>query len=795
MACQLRALWVFHLESEVRLLTSRRFPTVERKLQRLQGDSHVPLPCDEDISHLFISEVLEEQEDHTLPPDLPEPFHEDFRQGSFSWDPTEESRVEKLWPMGPMTALMKGKIWPVVFLHKKGYYLVTAVAIMERSLGKRGRSDSNGHGVAAAGPGERACALELPQVTAAFAVLEDICDFIPASLSISDVTGISELQYYIRSALPFGSPVNTNFHLLRMVRSRGKQPHVWIARAKQHSIAQRHGFPNKEDDTSQRSPAWKPYLYKGKSKLTLSVVETINCTLYGKSEYHDECFIQGTVYCCADIAGVPEVCVPISFQAVPGAAPVAVEAGQDTAPVSPEISVHNCAHIIGGIKSAKEDSLKISCQPPTGPFVLCRYNFRQSPVVPVRGFYQLKELSPVEFRLLLQVQLHPLVSPSSGGSWNCQVRLPFDHRGVIRSHDLKCTCGSFSLADHSRSIVWNLNVRRPRGTLEANLLGELIFEAPQKVQQEQQIKREQQPQQQQQQLQHQQKPSQQLQPQQPQPQQPLSSQPQQPQQQQGQQGQTQQPTGQPAQQVQAAQPAQPQHEADAQPGDVKEGSQPEGAALAGEEGDEPKTAESCADDAAAARSGVDMLLAAGIAHAEGAASQLEEEQDMEPSLGVASEERPDEGGKMMGAPHQLQRAGQDTEAERGQDEHVGLAATSLVIAAVGAPAKAALTPSLGSTQGAAPTVSTSSAPSNAALTAPDPFLMGVNCYAEVFLEVPDVALSGINIDPKAVTVYPTTRVYGGVAVQKEFLTGKYIIWNMAGEVRGHYNGLEFDAET
>ena len=31
----------------------------------------------------------------------------------------------------------------------------------------------------------------------------------------------------------------------------------------------RHGFPNKEDDTSQRSPAWKPYLYKGKSKLTL----------------------------------------------------------------------------------------------------------------------------------------------------------------------------------------------------------------------------------------------------------------------------------------------------------------------------------------------------------------------------------------------------------------------------------------------------------------------------------------------------------------------------------------------
>ncbi len=100
---------------QVRLLTSRRFPTVERKLQRLQGqgqslslfhaaiflyfaplplacdlwhlvakfelsqaechvssflarslrglslrgDNHVPLPCDEDISHLFVSEAGE----------------------------------------------------------------------------------------------------------------------------------------------------------------------------------------------------------------------------------------------------------------------------------------------------------------------------------------------------------------------------------------------------------------------------------------------------------------------------------------------------------------------------------------------------------------------------------------------------------------------------------------------------------------------------------------------------------------------------------------------------------------
>lgn len=533
----LRGMWVFHAESDVRLLMSRRFPTVEKKMQRLLGEDYIALPCDEDINMMFISEILHEEEDHYIPPGIPEPFHEDFQQGSFAWDAEQEAHAEKLWPMGPISSICKGKIWPVLFLYKKGFYLVTVVALEKQ------------HRI------EQVRALELPQITAAFAVLEDICDFIPASLTISDVAGISELQYYIRSAIPFGSPVNTNYHLLRMAR---------------------HGFTNKDDETTNRSPAWKPYLHKGKSKLTLSIVETVNCTLYGKPEYEDECFIAGNVYCCADIGGIPEVCVPISFHNDQGALP--------------EISVHNCAHVVGGIKAARSDSFKITCTPPTGPFVLCRYRFASSPVMPIRGFYQIKEMSPVEFRLLLQIQFHPLVGNTF---WNCQVRLPFHHRGVIKSHDLKCTGGSFSLTDHGQSVLWNLNVRRPRGNLETNLLGELIFESP-------------------------------------------------------------------------------------QPSDSQ-------------------------DPGTASRSGA---------------------------------------------------------------AHGASTAAAAVAAAAGG---------------------------GGAASSEDPFLHGTNCYAEVFLEVPENTLSGIRIDPKAVTVYPTAKVYGGVSVQKEVLTGKHVIWNMAGEVRGHHSGLEFDA--
>lgn len=45
----------------------------------------------------------------------------------------------------------------------------------------------------------------------------------------------------------------------------------------------------------------------------LSVVETVNCTMYGRDEYEDECYITGTVYCSCDISGVPELNIPISY--------------------------------------------------------------------------------------------------------------------------------------------------------------------------------------------------------------------------------------------------------------------------------------------------------------------------------------------------------------------------------------------------------------------------------------------------------------------------------------------------
>lgn len=726
-------------------------------MQRLMGDQYVPLPCDEDVSITFITEILHEEEDPaTHPPGVPEPFYEDFRQGSFAWSTEKEAFAERPWPMGPMSSLSQGRIWPVIFLFKKGFYLVTAVCLEKA---KELRQD-------------QVRVLDLPEVTTAFAVLEDICDFIPANLSISDVAGISELQYYIRSAIPFGSPVNTNYHLLRMVR---------------------HGFPNKEEEQQQRSPAWKPYLYKGKSKLTISIVETVNCTIYGKPEYEDECFLLGTVYCCADVGGLPEVCVPIQCR---------TEGTTDSKSPSlgPDISVHNCAHVVGGVRGAaagKEETLKLSCMPPTGPFVLCRYRFAQSPVMPVQGFYQIKEMSPVEFRLLLQIMIHPLVG---GTGWNCQIRLPFHHRGVIKTHDLKCTAGSFSLTDQNQSILWNLNVRRPRGHLEANLLGELIFEFPEPAADGT-----------------------------------------------GDAGVSGAVTTSPAlagpaatsvtSPTAAATQASAPAAASAPPASVSSSlsptatsGMPAGPTVIGTDGmvvpaasstsvgsgvsapsriatwggrqpSAPRQATTLgAGPLVGGRSSVGTTLLGSALTPAAEKTAYEQSQALEAlvaagGLGGTSPTR--EGETTRGLPGGL---GRSLFLERGSEPGPPPSepnAKEEVAERAASEEKGTVAPA---TSGVASSVTPGKAPAGTGLpptsVSPggymrDPFLTGVNCYAEVFLEVPDATLSGIIIDPKAVTVYPTSRIYGGVTVQKEVLAGKYTIWNMAGEIRSHLNNLEF----
>eukprot|EP00397_Hematodinium_sp_SG-2012_P035313 GEMP01037971.1.p1 GENE.GEMP01037971.1~~GEMP01037971.1.p1 ORF type:complete len:522 (+),score=106.63 GEMP01037971.1:32-1597(+) len=425
MACSLRGLWVFNYkDSEIRLLMSRRWRTVERRVRLIQGEDYTPLPCDEVIQMKFFEILQEDTEDTKQNPNVPQLFRADFAQGSFKWNEEQEKQPEKLWPLGPICAI--GDLWPVLFMFKKNVYLLTIVQLDRRV-------DVN----------QLPAVVELPEVTTAFTVLEDICDFLRPDLCITDVASISELQDYVKCALPFGAPVITNYQLLKKIRKES-----------QSAVAEEKELPG------ARVPAWKPYLHKGKAKLSISIMEQVNATMYGNHrEYKDSCSLAGTVYCNVEIPGIPEIGVPLYLP------------GSDR-----EISMHNCAQVVGGIQGLEKATVKLSCMPPTGPFVLCRYRYPTSPMIPIDGEYQIKEMSPVDFRISLHLTLHPVVAHNFT---ICQVRFPFHHRGVIRRHDVKCSGGTFMVTENSTCILWNLSVRRPRAghPLKANLLGEFTFEA------------------------------------------------------------------------------------------------------------------------------------------------------------------------------------------------------------------------------------------------------------------------------------------------------------------------------
>lgn len=89
---------------------------------------------------------------------------------------------------------------------------------------------------------------------------------------------IADLQYYLKAALPFGAPVNTNYSLLRRIRSEGFSSHHSNGKTSSNPMNSAFLLTTKQDQDadealSVKAPAWKPYLYKGaKAKLMLSVV-------------------------------------------------------------------------------------------------------------------------------------------------------------------------------------------------------------------------------------------------------------------------------------------------------------------------------------------------------------------------------------------------------------------------------------------------------------------------------------------------------------------------------------------
>ncbi|KAN0000265.1 hypothetical protein ACTFIZ_000707 [Dictyostelium cf. discoideum] len=67
---------------------------------------------------------------------------------------------------------------------------------------------------------------------------------------------------------------------------------------------------------------------------------------------------------------------------------------------------------------------------------------------------------------------------------------------------------------------------------------------------------------------------------------------------------------------------------------------------------------------------------------------------------------------------------------------------------------------------------------------PDPFCTGSNSFVRIYFKIQNCTLSGLNIDPKKVVIYPTNKFK--LNIEREVLSSEYIIWNSLGSSKYSY---------
>ena len=470
----LRAIWL--LDEKGTVLLSRRYATVERRVRRrhqiTSADNYlnyeqIAIPNDETFSNLFQQEFLDR-----------------FRHGSS--------------PNYPVISLATNdasiNLWPVVAIYRHGAFLV-AIPEVDGFLVAKALSD-------------RPPAVQLPGVTATFALLEDLTPFVQrAHETIFSTAALSTLQCHLCSIMPFGTPIETN---------------IAIIDAAKNATHSRGTYP-------QKRPAWKPdVLSNMRQSLDINVKETVSAMIYGRQQkgdrnkesndssgsrpgrarvdrrtknqmqteenkndtnnseneqseeseeaddmnemfesstvIQDVCHIHGTVECTSNLNGVPEVSLSISnhrdLQKQQHRR--SGESSLKNSNIFPKIIlVHECV-----LPPSTIASRQIIFSPPIGRFDLVRYSYRDDAQggttsnLPIRALYQVEPIASLfqktssnaqgirhgqKYDLRLHLRWGMDVSRGGVSVKEFEVVLPFG--GHIVHHTLTTTTGTLKTVD------------------------------------------------------------------------------------------------------------------------------------------------------------------------------------------------------------------------------------------------------------------------------------------------------------------------------------------------------------
>lgn len=214
---------------------------------------------------------------------------------------------------------------------------------------------------------------------------------------------------------------------------------------------------SKDELGEEKRNAWKPVLYQGKQQLKISIHEKISAIQYDKDLIKDTYDISGVIKCRADIELDPTLLLLFTRH------------DQPVLPSVNDLKLHPSVQNF----NIKKNALDLQCIPPLGPFTLCKYIIEDHVKIPIRGFYQMKEISPYHIKILIQLKLQENVNNHFE---YFQVEIPFPNRTEINALELNPTIGSVSLHPKKKNIViWNIGHKVGSKNLELSLPGSIFF--------------------------------------------------------------------------------------------------------------------------------------------------------------------------------------------------------------------------------------------------------------------------------------------------------------------------------
>uniref|UniRef100_A0A3Q4GKF1 AP-5 complex subunit mu-1 n=1 Tax=Neolamprologus brichardi TaxID=32507 RepID=A0A3Q4GKF1_NEOBR len=204
---------------------------------------------------------------------------------------------------------------------------------------------------------------------------------------------------------------------------------------------------------TQKQPAWKTGLHRGRAVVNVGLIETVRSMQYGNRSRQD----------------LWDVYVTLSLP--PNGSPL-----QDIlvhpCVTSLDSSILTASSVDNYDGSAFSGPYKFPFSPPLEPFRLCSYT-SEVPVPPILGSYQLKE-EENQLRVSVTLKLHESIKNSFEF---CNAHLPFFNRDQMGVVDMKVSSGQLDVSKEKNLLVWVLGQKFPKSR-EVTMEGKINFSGP-----------------------------------------------------------------------------------------------------------------------------------------------------------------------------------------------------------------------------------------------------------------------------------------------------------------------------